>query len=175
MEMTSNCDVTNSAHQKQITTIWPWTKPPPWKFSAYATVNDCKPNPCQNGATCKDSLADYICLCSIGYTGKDCSVGKKYITWNFVFLLRWANNLNFSWVYAKMCPGVTYPGWTFHRWFTWIRGRGLDINTIFMRFNGSFSAPYPIVEHISHSLITRLCIINDNIWCWFRCWISSWR
>ena len=37
MEMTSNCDVTNSAHQKQITAIWPWTKPPPWKFSAYAT------------------------------------------------------------------------------------------------------------------------------------------
>jgi len=39
MEMTSNCDVTNSAHQKQITTIWPWTNPPPWKFTAYAT--DC--------------------------------------------------------------------------------------------------------------------------------------
>ena len=28
MEMTSNCDVTNSAHQKQTTTIWPWIKPP---------------------------------------------------------------------------------------------------------------------------------------------------
>ena len=39
MEMTSNCDVTNSAHQKQITTIWPWTKPPPWTFAAYATVS----------------------------------------------------------------------------------------------------------------------------------------
>jgi len=36
MDMTSNCDVTNSAHQIQMTTIWPWTKPP-WKFSAYAT------------------------------------------------------------------------------------------------------------------------------------------
>ena len=36
MEMLSNCDVTNSAHQIQMTTIWPWTKPP-WKFSAYAT------------------------------------------------------------------------------------------------------------------------------------------
>ena len=32
MEMTSNCDVTNSAHQKQITTIWPWTKSPHENF-----------------------------------------------------------------------------------------------------------------------------------------------
>jgi len=29
MDMTSNCDVTNSAHQIQTTTIWPWTKPTP--------------------------------------------------------------------------------------------------------------------------------------------------
>jgi len=37
MEMTSNCDVTNSEHQIQMTTIWLWTKTPPWKFSANAT------------------------------------------------------------------------------------------------------------------------------------------
>ena len=37
MEMASNCDVTNSEHQMQMTTTWPWTKTPPWKFSAYAT------------------------------------------------------------------------------------------------------------------------------------------
>ena len=37
MEITLNCDVTDSAHQIQMTTIWPWTKPPPWKFSANAT------------------------------------------------------------------------------------------------------------------------------------------
>jgi len=28
MEMTSNCDVTDGAHQIQMTTIWPWTNPP---------------------------------------------------------------------------------------------------------------------------------------------------
>jgi len=27
-EMTSNCDVTSSEYQIQMTTIWPWTKPP---------------------------------------------------------------------------------------------------------------------------------------------------
>ena len=32
MEMTSNCDFTNSAHQIQMTTIWPWTKTPPMKI-----------------------------------------------------------------------------------------------------------------------------------------------
>jgi len=32
MEMTSNCDVTNSTHQIQMTTIWPWTKPPHGNF-----------------------------------------------------------------------------------------------------------------------------------------------
>jgi len=39
MKLTSNCDVTNSAHQ--MTTIWPWTKAP-WKFSAYATDPDLR-------------------------------------------------------------------------------------------------------------------------------------
>jgi len=32
MEMTSNCDATNSAHQMQMTTLWPWTKTPPMKI-----------------------------------------------------------------------------------------------------------------------------------------------
>ena len=36
MKMTSNCDVTKTAHHKQTTTICHWMKPP-WKFSAYAT------------------------------------------------------------------------------------------------------------------------------------------
>jgi len=32
MEITSNCDVTNSEHQIQMTTIWPWTKAPTMKI-----------------------------------------------------------------------------------------------------------------------------------------------
>ena len=38
INMTSNCDVTKSAHQIQMTIICHWMKPPPRKFSAYATV-----------------------------------------------------------------------------------------------------------------------------------------
>ena len=30
--MTSNCDVTKNVHQMQMTTIWPWTKPPHENF-----------------------------------------------------------------------------------------------------------------------------------------------
>jgi len=37
MNMTSNCDVTNSAHQIQMTTIC-HRMTPPGKFSAYATA-----------------------------------------------------------------------------------------------------------------------------------------
>ena len=37
--MTSFCDVTNSAHQIQITTLCHWMKPRPWKVSAYATAS----------------------------------------------------------------------------------------------------------------------------------------
>jgi len=36
--MTSFRDVTNSAHQMQMTTLCRWMKPPPWKVSAYATA-----------------------------------------------------------------------------------------------------------------------------------------
>ena len=32
VEMTSNCDVTNSANQIQMATIWPLTNPPPMKI-----------------------------------------------------------------------------------------------------------------------------------------------
>ena len=36
MNMTSNCNVTNSSRQMQVTTICHWMKTNPWKFSAYA-------------------------------------------------------------------------------------------------------------------------------------------
>ena len=35
-------------------------------------IDDCTPNPCQNGGTCADLVADYRCSCPNGYTGKNC-------------------------------------------------------------------------------------------------------
>ena len=37
-------------------------------------INECDPNPCKNGATCVDGVANYICICSVGYTGKNCNI-----------------------------------------------------------------------------------------------------
>ena len=52
--------------------------------------------------TCNDQKVECHCSCSLGYAGKNCSVCKYNITWNNSFLLRWANNLNFSRAYAKI-------------------------------------------------------------------------
>ena len=38
-------------------------------------VDECKQHsPCQNGATCKDKIADYQCVCAEGWTGRNCAV-----------------------------------------------------------------------------------------------------
>lgn len=37
-------------------------------------VNECKINPCANGATCLDLVNGYKCICAAGFTSKDCSV-----------------------------------------------------------------------------------------------------
>lgn len=34
-------------------------------------VDECSVDPCQNGATCVDMVADYTCVCPLGYTGND--------------------------------------------------------------------------------------------------------
>ena len=35
-------------------------------------IDDCDPNPCQNGGTCSDEVNAYNCICVEGYTGTDC-------------------------------------------------------------------------------------------------------
>ena len=41
----------------------------------FSDINDCDPNPCENGATCSDEVNDYNCTCMAGYFGKNCSQG----------------------------------------------------------------------------------------------------
>ncbi|NXK27418.1 FA9 factor, partial [Arenaria interpres] len=40
------------------------------------TVNgdQCDPNPCKNGATCKDAVSSYVCWCPPGYDGRNCEI-----------------------------------------------------------------------------------------------------
>ena len=42
----------------------------------FLDINDCSPNPCQNGGTCTDQVNNYTCSCAAGYTGKICQTGK---------------------------------------------------------------------------------------------------
>ena len=43
-------------------------------------IDDCALGPCQNGGTCMDGVNDYNCTCVVGYTGKNCSVGKNALS-----------------------------------------------------------------------------------------------
>ncbi|XP_070554791.1 sushi, von Willebrand factor type A, EGF and pentraxin domain-containing protein 1-like [Ptychodera flava] len=36
-------------------------------------VDQCLPNPCENGGTCHDSVSDFVCECPSGYAGDTCT------------------------------------------------------------------------------------------------------
>lgn len=37
-------------------------------------IDECKPNPCMGGATCKDEINDFTCICPPGLAGKTCDI-----------------------------------------------------------------------------------------------------
>ena len=43
----------------------------------FLDIDDCHPNPCQNGGTCTDKPNGYYCKCAAGYTGRNCSEGNN--------------------------------------------------------------------------------------------------
>jgi len=46
-----------------------------WKGAGLTCYNidDCSPNPCQNGGVCADGINDYTCTCTSKYSGKSCT------------------------------------------------------------------------------------------------------
>ena len=45
--------------------------------SIFADVNECKRNPCKNGAVCVNSHGGYTCQCKTGFKGKNCEHGIR--------------------------------------------------------------------------------------------------
>ncbi|XP_025966815.1 coagulation factor IX [Dromaius novaehollandiae] len=43
-----------------------------WK--TYIDGDQCDPNPCKNGAICKDAVSSYVCWCPAGYEGRNCEI-----------------------------------------------------------------------------------------------------
>jgi Notch-like protein len=41
-------------------------------------VNECDPNPCENGGECDDEVGGYICECPEGFSGDDCETDIDY-------------------------------------------------------------------------------------------------
>ncbi|RLW02478.1 hypothetical protein DV515_00007259 [Chloebia gouldiae] len=49
----------------------------PWLLTLLSSLQDgdqCNPNPCKNGAVCKDEINSYVCWCPAGYEGKNCEI-----------------------------------------------------------------------------------------------------
>ncbi|XP_054145421.1 coagulation factor IX [Melozone crissalis] len=43
-------------------------------WQTYVDGDQCNPNPCKNGAECKDQINSYVCWCPAGYEGKNCEI-----------------------------------------------------------------------------------------------------
>ena len=40
-------------------------------------IDECSPNPCENGGNCTDGINDFKCTCRIGFIDKNCSTSKN--------------------------------------------------------------------------------------------------
>ena len=51
-----------------------------------ANIDECAPDPCQNGGTCTDDINGYSCTCVPGYTGSDCEI-KGSVQWKITWAI----------------------------------------------------------------------------------------
>ena len=48
-------------------------------INLYLDINDCHPDPCQNGGTCVDGVDSYTCNCPAGFTAANCQTSKCFL------------------------------------------------------------------------------------------------
>lgn len=65
-------------------------------LSLFKDVDECKPNPCKNGATCTNTRGSFTCTCNPGWTGSLCDQG----TWKWA----WTENASFFKVGRGFAP-----------------------------------------------------------------------
>ena len=53
-------------------------------MSVVVNIDECAPEPCQNGGVCVDGIAAYTCNCVAGYVGENCE-GKRPRVTSFFF------------------------------------------------------------------------------------------
>ncbi|KAK4809971.1 hypothetical protein QYF61_003993 [Mycteria americana] len=75
-----------------------------WK--TYIDGDQCDPNPCKNGAVCKDAVSSYVCWCPAGYEGRNCEIELSQFHFNF---------FQTSLVLLKMEAASTFAGMIHHR------------------------------------------------------------
>ena len=42
----------------------------------FVDIDECESSPCKNNGSCVDGIGSYTCVCSQGYTGEECEIGK---------------------------------------------------------------------------------------------------
>ncbi|XP_078242774.1 protein eyes shut homolog [Pogona vitticeps] len=45
-----------------------------WRAFCETEINECDPNPCKHGGSCKDSIGHFKCICPVGFEGQQCEV-----------------------------------------------------------------------------------------------------
>ena len=47
-----------------------------YSFLFTPDIDECNPNPCQNGGTCIDGVDSHTCTCAAEYTDTDCQTSE---------------------------------------------------------------------------------------------------
>lgn len=87
----------------------------------FLEIDQCNPNPCKNGGTCKKQGSTYKCECTAEFQGRDCATGENCLFYscfnqwkcfdfyhNRYIVVVWCT-LHFSWVWKYSLDKCVRP------------------------------------------------------------------